>query len=84
MPDEEKLREVIDQVGDAIRKLPSEELAFLKESQEQIDQAYEAQGGDMDRRMEFCYNIVFNPDKITYKPLIDAVKKYIELVEKPA
>ena len=82
MPDQEKLNQIIDAIGDAIRKLSPEEIQFLKESQKQIDEAAASQAQGFDRRMEFCYNIIFNPDKITYKPLIDTVKAYIDLIEK--
>ena len=79
---EDKMAEIIEELGKALSRISEEEKQFLREAQKQIDEVAKVQGKDFDRRLEFCYTITLNPDKIVSKRLIQAAREYIKAVEK--
>ena len=84
MSNEDKLTPIIEEIGRSLNQASEEEKQFLKEVQAQIEEVAKNQGGDFDRRLEFCQSIIFNPTKFTNKRLIDAAKQYLKAVEKKA
>lgn len=80
MPDEEKLKEAMRAIGRALKTLTQEEKLYLKELKGQIDAAV-GSDPDLDKQMEFCYGVIFAPDKIKNMPLIKASKRYIKASE---
>ena len=78
-PDELKL--ATEEFGRALNAVSPEEKESLKDFRAQIDAAVKADPS-LDHRIEFCQAIIFSPDKISSKRLIQATKNYLELVEK--
>ncbi|MCD4783118.1 MAG: hypothetical protein K8T10_04715 [Candidatus Eremiobacteraeota bacterium] len=80
MPDEEKMKEAMTSLGRALKTLTKDEKLYLKELKGQIDAAVEADPS-LDKQMEFCYGVIFAPDKIKNQPLMKAAKWYIKVAE---
>lgn len=76
--DQEKLQAATETLGKAMQDIPPEEKAFLVELKQQIDAAAAVE--KLDHRLEFCYGITLNPDKIKSPKLLKAAKNYIEAV----
>lgn len=80
MPDEEQMKESMAALGRALKSITQEEKAFLKELKEDIDKAVESDP-NLDKQLEFCYGIIFAPDRVKNEPLIKAARQYISAVE---
>ncbi|MCE1248132.1 MAG: hypothetical protein LWY06_15945 [Firmicutes bacterium] len=80
MPDQEKLKEAMTTLGRALKSVGKEEAAYLQEIKAQIDEAVKADPG-LDKQLEFCYGIIFAPDKIKNEALMKAAKFYVNVVE---
>jgi len=80
LPDEQKLKEAMNAIGRALKTLTQEEKLYLKELKQQIEAAVKADP-TLDKQMEFCYGVIFAPDKIKNEPLIKASKRYIKAAE---
>lgn len=80
MPEQEQLNEAMQALGRALKSITNEEKDFLKELRAQIDKAVEIDP-DLDKQLEFCYGIIFAPDKVKNESLIKAARKYINLME---
>jgi hypothetical protein len=75
--DQEKLQAVTESLGKAMQGITPEEKAYLLELKQQIDAAAAVE--KLDHRLEFCYGITMNPDKIQSPKLMKAAKNYIEV-----
>jgi hypothetical protein len=76
--DEERIKIAIEALGKALQNISPEEKAYLTELKNQIDAAASVE--KLDHRLEFCYGIIMNPDKIQTPRLMKAAKAYIEAV----
>jgi hypothetical protein len=77
--EEEKLNSAIEAIGKALQNSPDEEKAFLMELKNQIEAV--SPDEKLDRRLEFCYGIVYNEEKIKNPKLIKAARQYIDIIE---
>ncbi len=80
MVDEEAKKAAINRLGRALKTVTKEEAEYLKELKQQIEEAKKADPS-LDKQMEFCYGIIFSPDKIKNEALIKAAKNYINVME---
>ena len=80
---EEKLEEATKAIGMALKNSSPEEKEFLANLRKEIDSAAEAAepGQNFDKRLEFCYGIIFAGDKIQNQMLIKAARHYIDIYE---
>lgn len=77
---EEKLEEATKSIGAALKNSSPEEKEFLANLRKEIDSAAEP-GQNFDKRLEFCYGIIFAGEKIKNQMLINAARKYIDIYE---
>lgn len=80
MADEEAKKIAMNRIGRALKTVTPEESEYLKELQGQIAEAMKADPS-LDKQMEFCYGIIFAPDKIKNETLIKAARDYINAAQ---
>jgi hypothetical protein len=74
------MKEAMTTLGRALKSASKEDAAFLQEIKTQIDEAVKADP-KLDKQLEFCYAIVFAPDKVKNESLMKAAKFYINVSE---
>ena len=67
-------------LGMALKSVGEDEKKYLMEFQKQVSLAVKADAS-LDKQLEFCYAIVFAPDKIKNKELIKTARQYIDACE---
>ena len=67
-------------LGMALKSVAEEEKGSLMEFQKQVSLAVKADP-NLDKQLEFCYAIIFSPDKIKNETIIKAARHYIEACE---
>lgn len=65
---------------DALKGVSPEEMDYLRKLRKQISESVKADPS-LDKQLEFCYGIVFSPDKIRNSALIKAARKYLTSIQ---
>jgi hypothetical protein len=79
VPDEAKVNEAMGALGEAMSMLAPSEKQHLAAIRKQVDDAGE-QGATYDKRLEFCYALLFTPE-IKNERLRSAAKAYVDAAE---
>lgn len=80
-PAEEKVQKAMDVLGRAMASQGASEKQILNELRQQTEQAARLSGSDFDKRLEFCYAIVFSPELSSNNRLQAAAQAYIDAVK---
>jgi len=76
-----QLQKAIDALGKAINTLDGSEKRRLAELKAQTEKAARYAGPEFDKRLEFCYAIVFAPELASNQRLQAAAQRYIDAVK---
>ncbi|HEY4000071.1 MAG TPA: hypothetical protein VGO93_14445 [Candidatus Xenobia bacterium] len=74
---EEKVKQATDALGQALSMLSPKEKEQLATLRKQVDDASGMAGQEFDKRLEFCYAILFTPE-IANERLKSAARLYID------
>jgi rubrerythrin len=72
--------EIMKKIAESLKSISEEEKHHLKDLKSQVEQTVK-NNPDTDKQLEFCYSVVFSPDKIKDEKLISSAREYINLVE---
>lgn len=80
-PAEAKVQRAMEVLGRAMASVQGEDKNVLATLKSQTEQAARLSGAEFDKRLEFCYAIVFSPELSTNARIQSAAQAYIDAVK---
>lgn len=80
-PAQQKIEQAMEALGRAMASAPPAVKQILGELKAQTEQAARMSGAEFDKRLEFCYAIVFSPDLDQNSRVSTAAQTYIDAVK---
>src|SRR5688500_18377521 len=80
-PAEEKVNKAMDALGRALAGAGATDKKILATLKDQTEQAAKLSGPEFDKRLEFCYAIVFSPELTGSARILAAAQTYIDAVK---
>lgn len=77
-PAEQKVQDAMEALGRAMAAAPPGVRQILADLKSQTEQAARMSGAEFDKRLEFCYAIVFSPDLDQNSRVSTAAQAYID------